>query len=132
LTVAKQRLADFLREEHRKAESMDNTAAGKLTFGDAAETFKSRLAASKNLKPSSKEYRLERLKALLGSWPNLEKTDIGKIRKHDCPEWAKRFGKDSSATAFNSLEAANAIAEALAIPFANLIAETEAERKTPG
>ena len=102
LTVAKQRLADFLREEHRKAEAMDNTAAGKLKFGDAAETFKSRLAASKNLKPRSKEYRLERLKALLDSWPNLENVDIGKIKKHDCQEWAKRFGKDSSATAFNN------------------------------
>jgi len=54
LTVAKQRLADFLKEEHRKAESMDNTAAGKLKFGDAAETFKSRLAAAKDLKPRSK------------------------------------------------------------------------------
>jgi integrase len=102
LTVAKQRLSDFLREEHRKAESMDNTAAGKLKFGDAAETFKSRLAASKDLKPRSKEYRLERLNALLNSWPNLKTTDIGKIRKHDCQEWAKRFGKEASATAFNN------------------------------
>jgi integrase len=102
LTVAKQRLADFLKEEHRKAESMDNTAAGKLKFGDAAETFKSRLAAAKDLKPRSKEYRLERLNALLRTWPNLENMDIGKIRKHDCQEWAKRFGKDSSAQAFNN------------------------------
>jgi integrase len=102
LSVAKQRLADFLREEHRKAEAMDNTAAGKLKFGDAAETFKSRLAAAKDLKPRSKDYRLERLRALLNSWPNLENTDIGKIRKHDCQEWAKRFGKDASPTAFNN------------------------------
>ena len=69
---------------------------------DAAETFKSRLAASRNLKPRSKEYRLEKLKALLGSWPNLEKTEVGKIRKHDCQEWVKRFGKDFSARAFNN------------------------------
>jgi integrase len=102
LSVAKQRLADFLREEHRKAESMDNTAAGKLKFSDAAETFKSRLAASKNLKPRSIEYRLERLQALLRSWPNLENMDIGKIRKHDCQEWAKKFGENASPTAFNN------------------------------
>jgi integrase len=101
LTVAKQRLADFLREEHRKAEAMDYTIRGKLKFGQAAETFKSRLAASKDLKPRSKEYRLERLNALLRSWPNLENFDIGKIRKHDCQEWAKRFG-DASPTAFNN------------------------------
>lgn len=102
LSVAKQRLADFLKEEHRKAEVMENANSGKLTFGNAAETFKSRLEAAKNLKPRSKAYRLERLKALLASWPNLESCDIGKIRKHDCQEWAKRFGADSSATAFNN------------------------------
>ncbi len=96
------RVADFLREEHRKAQAMDNATSGKLTFGHAAGTFKSRLAAAKDLKPRSKAYRLERLKALLGSWTNLENMDIGKIRKHDCQEWAKRFGKDSSATAFNN------------------------------
>ena len=83
LTVAKQRLGDFLREEHRKAEAMDNTIRGKLKFRDAAETFKSRLVATKNLKPRSKEYRLERLNALLRSWPNLESMDMEKIRKHD-------------------------------------------------
>ena len=68
----------------------------------AVETFRSRLAASKNLKPRSKEYRMERFKALLDSWPNFESVDIGKIKKHDCQEWVKRFGKNSSATAFNN------------------------------
>jgi integrase len=102
LTVAKQRLADFLREEHRKAEAMENTTRGKLKFADAIETFKSRLMAAKDLKPRSKEYRLERLQALLRTWPNLEVMDVSKIRKHDCQEWAKRFGKDASATAFNN------------------------------
>lgn len=102
LTVAKQRLADFLREEHRKAEAMDNTKRGKMTYGDAVETFLSRLLASKDLKPRSKAYRMERLEALQRSWPNLNNTDIGKIRKHDCQEWAKRFGKDASPTAFNN------------------------------
>jgi integrase len=102
LTVARQRLADFLREEHRKAEAMENTTRGKLTFGNAAETFKSRLAASKDLKPRSIEYRLERLQALLRTWPNLENMDIGKIRKHECQEWAKEFGANASPTAFNN------------------------------
>jgi hypothetical protein len=34
LSVAKQRLADCFKEENRKAGSMDNTAVGKLKFGD--------------------------------------------------------------------------------------------------
>jgi integrase len=102
LTVAKQRLADFLREEHRKAEAMDNTTRGKLKFGDAVETFLTRLLSAKDLKPRSKEYRMERIQALKQSWPNLNNLDIGKIRKHECQEWAKRFGKDASPTAFNN------------------------------
>jgi len=102
LTVARQRLADFLREEHRKAEAMDNIKRGKMTFGDAVGTFLTRLLASKDLKPRSKAYRMERLAALQRSWPNLNNADIGKMRKHDCQEWAKRFGKNASPTAFNN------------------------------
>jgi integrase len=102
LTVAKLRLSDFLREEHRKAESLDNTVRGKMTFGDAIEIFKEKLEANKALKPRSKVYRLERLDALLRSWPNLDRTDIGKIRKSDCEAWADRFGKTASPTAFNN------------------------------
>ena len=61
LTVAKLRLGDFLKEEHRKAESIDNTVRGKVTFGDAIEVSKTRLEADKALKPRSKDHLLERL-----------------------------------------------------------------------
>jgi integrase len=101
-SVAKLRLADFLKEEYQKAESLDNTVRGKMTFGDAAGVFKTRLEADKELKPRSKEYRLERLAALLRSWPKLAITDISRIRKHDCLDWAGKFGKSASATAFNN------------------------------
>ena len=63
---------------------MEKTIQGKLPFGAAAETFKARLMDDKSLKPRSKSYRLERLQALLRSWPNLEGLDFGKIKKHDC------------------------------------------------
>jgi hypothetical protein len=66
-SVAKLRLADYLKEEHRKAESLDNAVRGKMTFGDAMQAFKVRLDADKALKPRSKAYRLERLDALLRS-----------------------------------------------------------------
>lgn len=101
-SVAKMRLSDFLKEEHQKAESLDNTLRGKMTFGDAAALFKTRLDSNKELKPRSKEYRLERLAALLRSWPKLATTDISRIRKHDCLDWAGKFGKAASATAFNN------------------------------
>lgn len=101
-SVAKLRLADFLKEEYQKAESLDNTVRGKMTFGDAAGVFKTRLEADKELKPRSKEYRLERLGALFRSWPKLETTDISRIRKNDCLEWAAKFGKSASPSAFNN------------------------------
>lgn len=102
LTVAKLRLADYLREEHKLAAASENVTNGKMTFGNAVERFKVGLEANKNLKPRSKVYRLERLGALLRSWPNLEAMDMAKIREHHCEEWAAKFGKDSSAIAFNN------------------------------
>lgn len=102
LSVAKLRLADFIRAEQRKASASGNLINGKMTFGDAVEKFKASLEADKNLKRRSKEYRLERLAALLRSWPALASTDLAKIREHDCEEWAATYGKKTSATAFNN------------------------------
>ena len=102
LSVAKLRLADFLREEHRKASANENVINGKMTFGDAVERFKADLEADKSLKPRSKQYRLERLGALLRTWPDLISTDLAKIKEHHCAEWAANFGKKASATAFNN------------------------------
>jgi integrase len=102
MSVAKLRLGDYLKEEHQKAESLDNAARGKMTFGNAAEVFKARLEQDKELKPRSKEYRLERLGALFRSWPKLKKTDISRIRKNNCLEWAAKFGKSASPSAFNN------------------------------
>jgi hypothetical protein len=55
-----------------------------MAFGDAIQIFKPQLEEDKALKPRTKDYRLERLKSLLRTWPNLERTDIGKIHKSAC------------------------------------------------
>jgi integrase len=102
MSVAKMRLTDFMKEEQQKAQSLDNVARGKMTFGDAVRLFKARLANDKKLKPRSKQYRLERLTALFHSWPKLKTTDISRIRKNDCLDWAGKFGKLASPTAFNN------------------------------
>lgn len=102
LSVAKLRLADFIRAEQRKATASGNLINGKMTFGDAVEKFKTGLEADKNLKRRSKDYRLERLSALLRSWPDLASTDLAKIKEHDCEEWAATYGKKASSTAFNN------------------------------
>jgi integrase len=39
--------------------------------------------------------------ALKKTWPDLYSTDISKISRKDCNEWAARYGKEYSATRFN-------------------------------
>ena len=102
LTVAKLRLSDFEKIERQKAETHSNAGRGKLTFGEALQIYRQRVAGSVTLKKRSKDYYSERIKALLASWPNLEKNDIRKITKTDCINWGATFGKDASATAFNN------------------------------
>jgi len=48
-----------------------------------------------------KDYHAERLKAPLKSWPELKSTELRKITKTDCLNWAARFGQRASPTAFN-------------------------------
>ena len=96
------RLADFLREIHCRAAIQGAFQKGKMTFGMATDEFKMQLETNPKLKPRSKSYRLERLKAIEKSWPELARTDIGKITKADCEAWARKFGQKSSAQAFNN------------------------------
>lgn len=100
--IAKARLSQLVTEERTRVASKAAYAEGLMRFGDAAEVFKNRLADDPVLKPRSKEYRVERLAALLKSWPDLSETDVRRITKHKVLEWAARFRKYSSPTAFNN------------------------------
>ncbi len=81
-----------------------NTAVlrGKMTFGQALETYRKRLEGDYVLKERSKVYRKERIAALLKSWPELKGTDVAQISKADCLSWASRFGQNSSPSTFNN------------------------------
>jgi integrase len=102
ITVATLRLGDLQKEERQRAASMSAVASGKMTFGDALEVFRKRLEGDVSLKPRSKEYRGERIAALLKSWPTLEKMDVARISKADCLNWAADYKKGLSATNFNN------------------------------
>jgi len=104
LTVAKMRLADLEKAERQTADSMTAVAGGKMTFGDALAVFRVRLQGgqTKAKKPRSKAYREERIQALLKSWPTLEKTDVRKISKADCLNWAAGYQAKFSATNYNN------------------------------
>jgi integrase len=102
LTVAKLRLADLEKMERQRAESNANVTHGKLTFGEAVKIYRQRISGDVSMKPRTKEYYEERSAALLKSWPELEKTDIARITKTDCLNWAADFGKEYSPSVFNN------------------------------
>jgi integrase len=102
ISVAKLRLADLEKQERQRAEHQTAVADGTMTFADALETYKQRLAGDGSLKPRSKDYRLERIAALIKSWRGLETTDIRKISKSDCLAWAAQFGQKAAPSNFNN------------------------------
>ena len=102
LTVAKLRLADLEKAERERASAQANVARGKMTFEEAATIYKQRIEDDVRLKKHSKEYYFNRLIALLKSWPALAQTDLGKITKSDCMDWAAGFAKESCATGYNN------------------------------
>ncbi len=101
ISVAKLRLSDFHKEERHRANAQKAVARGKMTFGQALETYRERLKGDQSLKDRSKAYREERIAALLKSWPELEQTDVAQISKSNCLSWAARFGQ-ASPSAFNN------------------------------
>ncbi len=102
MSVAQLRLGDFLKRERHRAEAVQATTRGKMTFEQALKTYEQRLDADVSLKERSKEYRRERIKALLKSWPELETTDVRHITKAECLEWAGRFSKQAAPSNFNN------------------------------
>src|SRR6266404_4830788 len=102
VSVAKLRLADLEKDERQKAESQTVITNGKMMFKEALAIFVERLKTDMNRKPRSKDYREERITALLKSWPSLEMKDVRQINRHDCQEWARKFSQNCSPIAFNN------------------------------
>lgn len=102
MSVAKLRLGDFHKQERQRAEAQTAVSRGKMSFGDALQTYRERLKGDHSIKQRSKNYRAERITALLKSWPGSEQTDVAKISKNDCLTWAGKFGETASPSAFNN------------------------------
>lgn len=101
ISVAKLRLSDFEKVERQGAETRDAVSAGRMSLTDAIAIHKKRVAGDASLKPRTKEYHEQRIKALLKSWPNLANREIRSLTKTECLDWAAKFGVSRSATAFN-------------------------------
>ena len=108
LEVAKRRLDALVTQERGAVENQRN---GKLTIADAVKEFRERgyrVALNgrtrrkvKPLKPRTRAYYEERIKAMLESWPGLETTAIRSISQKDCEKWADKFANLTSASAYN-------------------------------
>lgn len=102
LSVARLRLGDFVNELRFSLEDCEGILTGKMTFGDAATIYRQQVEKHTTLKASAKIYRIKTIEALLRSWPALEKTDVSRITKHDCLEWASSFAGTYSPSVFNN------------------------------
>ena len=101
ITVAKLRLGDLEKAERQAVENKQSLANGKMTFGQAKEIFAQRVQGDASLKPRTKQYYVERVGALLRSWPGLLALELRRVTKTDCLNWAARFGAETGPTAFN-------------------------------
>lgn len=106
ISVAKARLADFMKGQREKESARQAAFQGKMTVGDAIALHKKRLAENVRIKPSTRYYWAQVVLALEKSWPELTRTDVRKITPADCRTWAARFAEKSSATRFNNTVAA--------------------------
>lgn len=102
MTVAKLRLADLEKDERQRSEVQDAVASGNLRFGDALAIFRNRLKNDASHKPRTKEFREERIAALLNSWPGVENIDVRKISKQDCLSWAAGYAAKRSPQSVNT------------------------------
>ena len=101
LSVAKLRLQDLLAGEQQKTERQKTIAVGKMSFGDALEFYKRRMAEDGETKPSTKKYQTEILEAVQKSWPEINALDVKKITHAECTNWRSHFGAEYSATRVN-------------------------------
>jgi hypothetical protein len=96
MTVAKLRLADFMKERREEMGNDSAVKTGKLSVADAVAIFRQRLDGQQDIKEGAKVYRRKCLEALLRSWPELAEKPVGKVSKDECHAWASRFAPTAS------------------------------------
>jgi integrase len=101
-SVARARLAEFLKEHRERASNRNGGVSAKMTFGEAAAIHLRNLDDNLRIKPSTRDYWRRRLLALIKSWPGLNETEVRKITQVACKEWASTYGKKASPTNYNN------------------------------
>jgi len=101
-SVAQARLAEFLKEHRQRVRNGNGQVSAKMTFGEGAAIHLRNLADNLSLKPRTRDYWLQRLAALIKSWPGLNETEVRNITQPDCKKWAGSYGKTASPTNYNN------------------------------
>jgi integrase len=73
-----------------------------MTFGEAAVIHLRNLDDNLSMKPCTRDYWRECLAALQKSWLGLSETEVRKITRIDCREWARAYRKTVSPTRYNN------------------------------
>jgi integrase len=102
ISVARQRLRDFIDDKREEMGDDSAVLTGKMTVADAVAIFRQRLDAQQDIKEGAKVYRRKCIEALLKSWPELETMPVGKVGKDACLQWAAKFSAKYSATVYNN------------------------------
>ena len=101
-SVAKLRLGDVIKEQRALCEETSQTAAGKLTFGDALREYRRRIESDPRLKPASRRYRIMTMDFIVKSWPGILEQSIRKITSRECADWFHRFQKHYAPSVVNN------------------------------
>lgn len=88
--VAESRIAEKQKVVRASRKVAEGAKIGKLTTGQALAGVLTDIEASPDIKPNTKRFRREGVKALLASWPELEKLNPRKLTEHEVKEWSVR------------------------------------------
>src|SRR5213596_4366716 len=92
-SVARAKLAEFLKEHRERVSNGNGEVSAKMTFDEAAAIHLRNLDDNLSIKPRTRDYWRECLAALQKSWPGLSDTEIRKITQADCIKWASAYAK---------------------------------------
>ncbi len=101
-SVAKARLAEFLREHRKKQAAVANHSSAKMTFAEALAIHLQNLDDNGAIKATTRYYWKQVFMSLLKSWPGLAEREVRWITKTDCAEWTRKFRKVASSTRYNN------------------------------
>ena len=96
LSVAKNRLAELVRSERERAEVFQPSIDGKMTCAETTKIYLDRLEGNPDVKPATKKYRRQCVLAIQRTWSGFNETEVRKINKTACHEWARLLRKDGT------------------------------------